>query len=636
MMLHTHVPAPLHTRMLTLLALLLLFGNGATAQTLTPKEWEKIQLSEDYLIGMGISAQLDDARQLALSDLAGKISTKVEQRFDYVIKSENTDRRSNYQEKMNNIVHSYSSVKLNNVAEHLVKERSQFTVYRYMKVSELNAMFRKRVEQAHRWAEEGHQRQQEGRVGDALQAYYWALALLRSTPDGDLEEIKTSDGRRENMQGHVFRCAREILERMTVAATSAVREDNSQRVTLRFLYGDRPAVNFKYRYVDGKNTSDVYTVKDGIGELLLPAGVKLKKLTVQAEYECREEANIYHELSSVMDDTEPVPFQAARLQVDTRACDVQNDYVLEVASSAASAATPAARPTASTQRTVPPAFTLDAAAAAAYLPAMQAIEQGIARRELPGLKQHFTDSGWQMFQQLISYGDARLLRSPQVQFVKDRTGVACRSFPMSFTFKGNRRTFTEDVVFYLNAEGKVDEVAFALEQAAVDDIMSRGEWSQEARQVMVHFLETYKTAYALKRLDYINSIFSNDALIITGSIVKASGQKEIGPAKLQHVKYTRQTKEQYMASLRRCFGSNEYINIHFADNIVRRSTTKPDVYGIQIKQDYFSSSYGDTGYLFLLIDFEHPEAPLIHVRTWQPDDDPNVKDGRIGIADFLL
>ena len=109
----------------------------------------------------------------------------------------------------------------------------------------------------------------------------------------------------------------------------------------------------------------------------------------------------------------------------------------------------------------------------------------------------------------------------------------------------------------------------------------------------------------------------------------------MSPAKMQHVKYTRQTKEQYMKNLKRCFDSNEYINIRFADNIVRKSKS-PNIYGIQIKQDYYSSSYGDTGYLFLLIDFKDPEAPLIHVRTWQPDNDPNVKDGRIGIADFIL
>ena len=39
----------------------------------------------------------------------------------------------------------------------------------------------------------------------------------------------------------------------------------------------------------------------------------------------------------------------------------------------------------------------------------------------------------------------------------------------------------------------------------------------------------------------------------------------------QAVKYTRQTKSEYMKKLRHIFRSNEYINLRFADNQVRKS-----------------------------------------------------------------
>lgn len=48
-----------------------------------------------------------------------------------------------------------------------------------------------------------------------------------------------------------------------------------------------------------------------------------------------------------------------------------------------------------------------------------------------------------------------------------------------------------------------------------------------------------------------------------------------------------------------------------------------ELYGIQIRQDYFSTYYGDSGYLFLMVDLNNPEEPIIHVRTWQPERDPN-------------
>ena len=344
-----------------------------------------------------------------------------------------------------------------------------------------------------------------------------------------------------------------------------------------------------------------------------PQASKLSKLKIIAEYECREEANIHPDLRSVLETTEPVPFSAAEFFVDLKGSNVTDGPK------------PSNIMTKSESTAESPHFTT-----------IQAIERGLAQKNYSALQGYFTSEGWEMFRKLVAYGDAKLLRSPEVQFLPDEHGIVCRSFPMSFTFRGNRRTFVEDVVFYMDHQAKVKEVAFGLEDAAVADIMGREQWSIDARQTMIHFLETYKTAYALKRLDYIESIFSQDALIITGSIVKGTGQKEMQPAKMAQVKYTRQTKEQYIKSLKKCFASNEFVNIRFADNTVRRSASKPDIYGIQIKQDYFSSSYGDTGYLFLLIDFQKPEAPLIHVRTWQPDLDPNVRDGRIDITSFTL
>ena len=47
-------------------------------------------------------------------------------------------------------------------------------------------------------------------------------------------------------------------------------------------------------------------------------------------------------------------------------------------------------------------------------------------------------------------------------------------------------------------------------------------------------------------------------------------------------------------------------------------------FGINLRQDYFSSTYSDTGFLFLLVNVSDPELPLIQYRTWQPDRDVEV------------
>jgi len=87
-----------------------------------------------------------------------------------------------------------------------------------------------------------------------------------------------------------------------------------------------------------------------------------------------------------------------------------------------------------------------------------------------------------------------------------------------------------------------------------------------------------------------------------------------------------------MYRIRRVFKKNEFINIQFEDNIVKKRDNKSEIYGINIKQNYFSSTYADQGYLFLMVDMADTSNPIIHVRAWQPE---KFDDGQtINLSDF--
>ena len=49
-------------------------------------------------------------------------------------------------------------------------------------------------------------------------------------------------------------------------------------------------------------------------------------------------------------------------------------------------------------------------------------------------------------------------------------------------------------------------------------------------------------------------------------------------------------------------------------------------FGVYIRQDYYSNTYSDTGFLFLMLDVTDPENPLIQYRTWQPERDPSINN----------
>ena len=597
------------------------------------KRAQQLQADDRYICGLGHGNTLRQASNDALAALASQISINVESSFDYVLQHESHNEKENTTSQVNDIIKTYSRTSLRNTTELIIEDEPKATVLRYILKSDLDKLFEQRKTKVLEYASNAEKYERENKVADALSSYYAALALLRSLPDGSELKIRLGFSGEQLLMPLISKNVNDILSNISLKVESMEDEGDERTILLDVKYKGKPAANFNYTYFDGNSRSDICTAKDGTGDITIPAKLNLAKLDIHAEYICEDEANYDTELREVLENTTPVPFRTARMTLernkDVKAVKTSNDQALVQMVAARGPETAASQE----KQHVSPAVEKEYAP---YVTTLQKVELAIRQKSYAGVKDCFTPEGYDMFDRLIHYGKAKLLRAPQIEIQKNDDGVVCRSFPMSFTFQGNRRTFVEDVVFHMNKEGKITELAFALNKVAVDDIMMRGAWSQEARLLMINFLESYKTAYALKRLDYISSIFSNDALIITGTIVKSAGHKEVGPTNLQHVKYTRQTKEQYMKRLKSCFASNEYVNIHFADNIIRRSGSNPNIYGLQIKQDYYSSSYGDTGYLFLLIDFKDIKAPLIHVRTWQPDLDPNARDGRIGMQDFMF
>ena len=136
------------------------------------------------------------------------------------------------------------------------------------------------------------------------------------------------------------------------------------------------------------------------------------------------------------------------------------------------------------------------------------------------------------------------------------------------------------------------------------------------RQLILDYVEQFRTAYNQKDLPFLKQVFSDDALIITGKVIT---QRHAEGFTSQKITYNKQTKQQYLDNLRRVFNSTQYIKVTFDDIEVKRHPVNPNFYGVTLHQGYTSNRYHDDGYLFLLWDFNDESAPQIHVRTWQPD-----------------
>lgn len=157
------------------------------------------------------------------------------------------------------------------------------------------------------------------------------------------------------------------------------------------------------------------------------------------------------------------------------------------------------------------------------------------------------------------------------------------------------------------------------------------------RKMILNYCEHFRTSYTTKDLDFLRQVFSDQALIIVGNVVRTANEKNQSTVDGdEKVTLSMKTKKEYLERLEKVFAANKKIDVRFSDFRIMRHPTMEGIYGVSMKQIYTSDIYSDNGYLFLLWDFRDKTMPLIHVRTWQPASAINGEKEIIGIKDFNL
>lgn len=189
-------------------------------------------------------------------------------------------------------------------------------------------------------------------------------------------------------------------------------------------------------------------------------------------------------------------------------------------------------------------------------------------------------------------------------------------------------TYQEAVVEF-DATGTITDFRLAIDAHLAESMERCGSVVDKERQMIImQYIERFRTAYNQKDIEFIEKIFSDDALIITGNVVNVRSNSDSG-AMTQKVQYTKQGKEQYIRNLKRAFLRNKWIDVKFSEigehgetggcGGITRSNKNKNMYGVRLHQEWNSSNYSDVGYLFLLWEFPDDGDPIIHVRTWQPE-----------------
>lgn len=206
-----------------------------------------------------------------------------------------------------------------------------------------------------------------------------------------------------------------------------------------------------------------------------------------------------------------------------------------------------------------------------------------------------------------------------------RTGYQVRGIPLIVNAaKDGEELGYQEAVICFDGNGTITSFYYTVDPEIYSNL--RKQWMQEKhhevtdlkdRMMVLEYVEHFRTAYNQKDLRFLRQVFSQNALIITGKVIKV-GKSEIRPNGDRQIVYNTQTKEQYLNNLSKTFKSNSYIKVTFDNVMIVSHPTIRGIYGVTVHQKWKSSRYSDDGYVFMVWDFRNPDLPQIHVRTWQP------------------
>uniref|UniRef100_UPI0040254A52 LPP20 family lipoprotein n=1 Tax=Candidatus Limisoma sp. TaxID=3076476 RepID=UPI0040254A52 len=581
------------------------------ALTVTAQGVDGIKRNSSYLYGEGGGVTLQAAKEAALADLIQKISVTVHSDFTSKERELNQDGNVTSDAEYQSIIRSYSTATLTNVKTIVLKPEPDTSVFLYIAKSEIDRIFESRVAKAKEFVGNADEALKNGQIDDALRYYYWSYCLVKSLRYPNEAKIFV-DGQERSLLAWLPTRIDDVMGKVKVQSRRTA--DNTYEITA--TYDGRPVRSMDYTYFDGVDNSPVYSILDGKGLVELRPGMAMDAVQLKLEYEFRGLSRNDSEVEAVVGAMKPAVYRRAyhRVALDGAASPAESTST-DVNGSMQS----------------PLALTdMGTLGTAVMKPVMQALRSG----SIEQCRKKFTAEGWEEFSKLMGYGKVTLMDDIHLDYFADGDCVVCRGLPVSCRFNRGR-VFNEKLSFYIDSNSKqITHVAMGLGREAMNDVvLGHLDWSEKSRTRIVGFLEDYRTAYATKNLEYLDKVFDDNAVIVLGKRLQVAPQlNKEGYMNNHRVQFTQLTKREFLRNLRRQFQSKDYINLHFSQNRIYQLQKGVERYGIEIKQDYYSSNYGDTGYLTLIFDLTNPDQPVIHVRTWQEQPDPNF--GVVSPADF--
>ena len=208
--------------------------------------------------------------------------------------------------------------------------------------------------------------------------------------------------------------------------------------------------------------------------------------------------------------------------------------------------------------------------------------------------------------------------------VKDVQGYQARDIRVNL-FPVDKATFRGELFRSLtlsfSKKGVITGARFALPMHNIQQVLGEGKAVEDLaeRNMLLKFLEDFMGYYNERNIEALRKVYSDDALIITGSVVQKRVRNGDVTSVKTEIRYNQQKKDAYLQSLAGIFNRNkEAFHVEFDKIEVVAHATEKGYYGVKVHQKWDTRNYHDDGWVFLLWDLRNPDEPMVHVRTWQP------------------
>lgn len=509
--------------------------------------------------------------------------------------------------------------KIHNVVRDTKNDR--YECLAYISKSDFEEVCKERAEDIQRLVNVGQNKESEHNVTDALRSYYWGMMSCLAHPYGKILKIEV-DG--EDVPAYTYLEER-VIEMLGTFTFSISKEnpgefnDEGISVIMNVRADDNDVSGLQIKYYNGVDDYVKTMVDNGKLEVQL-LSQDVSEFDFKIEYDFSHHIISHPEMKVIMDNIEKIIIKENVNREFNLA-----PYIKYLNGSAV--AEPETKQEPKTNGKAP----LLTDNEMYFLKVMKEIEQAFRVKDYNSVRKYFTQESFGMLDTLVRNADISVIGNQQYELITCGNTTICRDIDMKFQFR-NYVSFIREVVFRFDNDSKlITSLAFRLSSIAENDIATKNKWNNDCKLALVNFLEDYQTAYALKRYDYLESIFSDDALFIVGHVLKKNVDelKDIKQFNLpaEEVELLRMDKNSYFERLSKVFKSQEYINIRFTETDFKRQMVSSDeedgdgedIFGVRLLQEYHSTTYGDVGYLFLMVDLRDTKRPVIHVRAWQPD-----------------